>query len=190
MSDKSAFDKRENQFEAEYFNRKDAEQIAKLKAVFQAKADKEGISKATGVTDEKLLDRMLGLQLSGELMSAFQLYPLIEVAWADGTLDDGEAAAVLAAAEKRGIAKDSKAHAFLSERLSAGPSKDLHSIWLMYAGQLKTSLSAADLDAFRADVFELCRSVAQSSGGLLGKAFSVSSAEKNVLADVEKALTR
>ena len=189
MSDKSSFEKRESQFEAEYFNRKNAEQIEQLKAVFRKKADKESIAAATGVTDEKLLDRMAKLQLNGELMSAFQLYPLIEVAWADGKLDDSEAAAVLAAAETRGISKDSKAHAYLSERLAAGPSKDVRAIWMMFARDLKSTLSATGLDAFRADIFELCREVAQASGGVIGKAFSISGTEKDVMADIEKALT-
>ena len=189
MSDKSAFDKRESQFEAEYFNRKNAEQIEQLKAVFRKKADKESIASASGVKDEALLDRMAELHLNGELMSAFQLYPLIEVAWADGKLEDAEAAAVLAAAEKHGISKDSKAHAYLSERLRLGPSKDVRTIWMMFAKDLKSTLSASGLDAFRADIFELCRSVARASGGMLGKAFSVAGAEKDVMAEIEKALT-
>ena len=189
MSDKSAFDKRESQFEAEYFNRKNAEQIEKLKEVFRKKTDKASISKATGVTDDALLDRMVELQLSGDLMSAFCLYPLIEIAWADGKLDAAEAVAVLDAAEKHGVNADSRSHAFLCESLKAGPTKDLHTIWLMYAGQLKATLSAADLDAFRGDLVEMCRSVAAASGGLLGNIFSIAGSEKKILADTEKALT-
>ena len=47
------------------------------------------------------------------------------------------------------IAKDSKAYAYLSERLSLGPSKDLRAIWMMYAKELKATLSATNLDNFR-----------------------------------------
>ena len=122
MSDKSAFDKRESQFEAEYFNRKNAEQIEKLKEVFRRTSDKASISTTTGVTDDALLDRMVELRLSGELMSAFRLYPLIEVAWADGKLDAGEAAAVLDAVKSHGVDKDSKAFTYLGEHLKSGPS--------------------------------------------------------------------
>jgi len=189
MTDKGIFSQREAAFEAEYFNRKNAEQVDKLKAVFRKKADKESISKITGVTDDKVLSRMVELQLNGELMSAFQLYPLVEIAWADGKLDDAEAAAVLGAAEKRGLATDSKAYSYLKERLAAGPSNDLRAIWRMYASELKATLPAADLEAFRKDIVELCKAVAEASGGVLGRAFTTSGSEKKALADIEKALS-
>lgn len=189
MTDQSAFDKRGASFEAEYFSRKDAETIRKLKSVFQKKMDAEALAQATGVSDPKIVERMLELNLKGELMAAFQIYPVIEVAWADGHLDDKEAAAVIAAAEKRGIAKDSNAHLYLEERLKSGPSRDLRTIWRTYAGELKKTLSPAELEAFRKDVLDLCRSVAEASGGVMGKLFTVGTEEKKALADIESALT-
>ena len=189
MSDKSIFEKRESQFEAEYFNRKNAEQIDQLKAVFRKKMDKESISKATGVTDDKTLDRMVELQLNGELMSAFQLYPLVEIAWADGKLDDSERAAVMAAAEKRGVAPGTKAHQYLGERLSLGPSKDIRAIWMLYAKELKSTLSSTNLETFRHDIFNLCKEVAEASGGFLGKTFSVSGDERKIMEAIDLALS-
>lgn len=37
------------------------------------------------------------------MMAAFQLYPLVEIAWADGDLSEEEARSVLAAAERHGV---------------------------------------------------------------------------------------
>ena len=103
MSD--AFDKREAAYEAEYFHKKDREMVEKLRAVFHQKVDKQGIAEATGITDDQVLDNLVKLNLRGDMMAAFQLYPLVAVAWADGKVDENERLAVLNAAQEQGIAR-------------------------------------------------------------------------------------
>jgi hypothetical protein len=186
--DKSAFEQRRDTFEGEYFMRKDRELVEKLKGVFRKKVDKDLLRQSTGVKDEQLLEKLVDLNLSGELMAAFHLYPLVDVAWADGQVDAKEAAAVLAAAEKQGMPAGSKAHAYLKERLDAGPSDDHRKIWLAYANELKRNLGADQLATFREDVLDLCRRVAESSGGVLGRAFAVSAAEKRAIETYGRAL--
>jgi FKBP-type peptidyl-prolyl cis-trans isomerase (trigger factor) len=56
---KDIFQKRELYLEQEYFRKKEFELLEKLKAVFQKEIDKESIRKATGVTNERLLDRLV-----------------------------------------------------------------------------------------------------------------------------------
>ena len=107
---KDIFRERAVYLEEEYFRKKEFALLEKLKAVFQKKVDKESIRRATGVTDEQVLDGLVELQLDGELMRAFQLYPLVEIAWADGDLSETEARSVLAAGAKQGIAPGSRAH--------------------------------------------------------------------------------
>src|SRR5262245_52732184 len=111
MDKKSMFELRGRAFEAEYFSRKETQLIDRLKAVFHKKIDKESIRAATGVTNEELLDRLVELNLDGELMAAFNLLPIIEVAWADGPTDEKVVRAVLSAAEQHGLRRDGKAHA-------------------------------------------------------------------------------
>ena len=100
MDKPNPFKLRERSFEAVYFSRKDEELVDKLKRVFHQKVDKQSIRDTTGVTDENLLDGLVELNLNGELMAAFNLLPIIEVAWADGEVDEKETRAVRAAAEK------------------------------------------------------------------------------------------
>ena len=189
MDKKAAFERRERAFEAEYFSRKDAELIDKLKAVFHKKIDKQSICTATGVTDEQLLDRLVELNLDGELMAAFNLLPIIEVAWADGAVDEREVRAVLSAAEQHGLSPGSKAYAMLETRLREGPSKDARKIWFHYAETLRKILSPSQIEQFRKDLLEVCWHVAETSGGLLNLAFKVSANERNVIDAVERALT-
>ena len=80
MSD--AFERRRRSFEAEYFSRKEAHLVSRLKQVFSKKVDKESVRQATGIKSERLLDALVALNLSGDLMAAFNLLPLVEIAWA------------------------------------------------------------------------------------------------------------
>ena len=189
MDKTSGLERRERWFEAQYFSRKDAELIDKLKLVFHKRIDKQSIRETTGVTDEALLDRLVDLNLDGELMAAFNLLPLIEIAWADGDVDDREMHAVLSAAEQLGIGPGSTAYEMLQTRLREGPSKDARKLWFHYAETLRKTLNAKELERFRKDLLDACRRVAETSGGLLNVAFTVSANEKKVLEAVERALT-
>src|SRR3989454_7554191 len=59
--------------------------------------------------DEALLDRLLEMDLGPETILALILVPLVAVAWADGRIDPRERAALLKAAEERGVAPGSAA---------------------------------------------------------------------------------
>src|SRR5262245_54759226 len=98
-----AFESRRSGFEAEYFKKKDAQLVEKLKSVFHRKLDREELKKASGMTDEVVLDRLIAANVKGELLMVFKLYPLVEIAWADGKIDDNEARAVTDAAIKSGM---------------------------------------------------------------------------------------
>src|SRR5262249_39906871 len=146
------FQLRELCLEQEYFGKKEFALLEKLKAVFQKKVDKESISKATGVTNEQILDRLVSMQLNGELMRAFELYPLVEIAWADGDLSESEAKSVLAAGEEHGIRRGTKAHEMLEQRLHKGPDPEVRKIWFLYAEQLRKNLTPRELETFRTDL--------------------------------------
>lgn len=189
MEKKSGLQARERAFEEEYFSRKDAALIDKLKGVFHKKVDKDSIRAATGINDEALLDRLVDLNLNGELMEAFNLLPLVEVAWADGGIDKREKEAVLLAAEKHGLQPGSKTHALLELRLREGPNEETRKLWFLYAESLRKALTPEQLAEFRTDLVDTCKQIAQASGGLLGIAFTVSPNERAVIEAVERALT-
>src|SRR6185369_991906 len=161
---KNAFEERERALEAGYFSRKDAELVERLKLVFHKAVDRQSIRDATGVTDEELLDRLVDLNLDGELMAAFNLLPVIEVAWADGVVDDREVRAVHTAAAEHGIQRGSKAYAMLETRLREGPATDARKLWFYYAEALQRTLSPQQLEEFRKDLLDACWRVAESSG--------------------------
>jgi hypothetical protein len=185
---KDIFQKREMYLEQEYFRKKEFELLEKLKKVFQKNVDKESIRKATGVTNERLLDRMVEMQLNGELMAAFQLYPLVEIAWADGDLSEREATSVLAAGEKQGIRPGTRAYEMLDQRLHRGPDPEARKIWFLYAEELKKALSPSELQMFRNDLLDRARAVVAATGHLERLLIDVGG-ERKIIAAIEKALT-
>lgn len=184
-----AFDSRRNSFEERYFHTKDAELVDKLKAVFNAKRDREELRKATGIADDQVLDRMMAVNAKGEMLTAFKLLPLVEIAWADGSYDQKEADAVIAAAIKHGIPRDSSALERIKEWLYRGPNPEARKAWYMYAEALRKTLTPPELNGFREDLLKTARYIAEGSGGILGTFFTVSKGEKQVLKKITDALT-
>jgi len=174
--------------EDQYFLKKEFELLEKLKAVLQKKIDKESIRKATGVMNEQVLDRLVATQLNGEVMGAFQLYPLIEIAWADGDLSESEAKSVLAAGEKQGFRPGSRAYRMLEDRLHKGPDPEARKIWFLYAEELRKVLSPQELEAFRDDLMERARGIVAATGHLERLLFNVGG-ERKILAAIKQALT-
>ena len=183
------FGKRERYFEEEFFRKKDFELLEKLKSVFQKKMDKQDLRQASGVTDEQLLDRMIEIQPKGEMMAAFQLYPLVEIAWADGDLSESEARSVLAAGEEHGIRPGTKAYEMLEQRLHKGPDPEVRKIWFLYAEELRKNLTPRELETFRDDLLARARAVVASTGHLERLLVDVGG-ERRIIAAIQKALTK
>lgn len=186
---KDAFEARRRGFEEEYFRKKEAHLVDKLRKVFHQKIDKEAIRQKTGITDERVLDNLAALELSGDMMAAFQLFPLVEIAWADGQVDEHEVHAVLEALTQHGIARGSAPYAMVENALKNPVRPDARRAWLMFAEQLRKLLNPQELATFRDDLLQYARSVAEASGGLLNVAFTVSANEKRILDNIERALT-
>jgi hypothetical protein len=183
-----AFELRGRSFEERYFHTKDAELVEKLWAVFQCCRDREELKKVTGLRDEALIDRLVDLHVRGEMMTAFKLMPLVEIAWADGTLDHREAAAVEHAAARFGVTPG-PAMDRLREWLRRGPTPELRALWVRYAEELRKTLTTAQLDEFREDLLKTARGIADCSGGVLSVFFNTSAAEKRIIDEVQAALT-
>jgi uncharacterized tellurite resistance protein B-like protein len=188
ISSTNAFDARRTGFEAEYFHKKDAQLVEKLKAVFNRKMDREGLKQATGISNEEVLDRLLAVNAKGELLLAFRLYPLVEIAWADGKADPKECKAVIDAALKFGVPAEGAAIRALEAWLKRGPTADGRTAWYAFAGELRKTLNKAELETFRNDLLEGANAVAKASGGFLGVAFEISAVEQKVLDRIAKEL--
>lgn len=183
------FAARGRSLEEGYFRTKDADLVEKLRKVFETSRNKEELSKATGITNDEVLQRLVNLSIRGELLTAFKLYPLVEIVWADGSFDKAESEAVVSAAIKLGIPRDSESIKRLKDWLERGPTEDGRAAWRMFAAELRKTLNPKELATFRDDLLKYAHSVAEASGGIFGVFLQVSPEEKKVIEVIQKALT-
>jgi hypothetical protein len=186
---REAIAERGKSLEESYFKTRDAALVAKLRQVFERKRDKEELRKSIEITNDEVLDRLVKLSLRGEMLTAFKLYPLMEIAWANGSFDKRGSKAVIAAAVKLGIPRDSESIKRLEDWLERGPTDDERAAWRMFAAELRKTLSAKELATFREDVLKYAEAVAEAAGGVFGVPGKVSPEEKRMIEIIKKSLT-
>lgn len=190
FSSPDAFEARRLGLEEEYFRSRDSALVSKLKKVFTTDVNREELRQHTGIVNDELLDRLVAAHVNGHMLAAFRVYPLVEIAWADGSVDPKEQAAVLSAAAASGLPTDGPAHERLLEWMRSGPNEDLRNVWKSYARELVTTLSPEELATFRKDLLTYARLVAEASGGILGVIYRTSPGEQRVIDEIGKLLTK
>ena len=181
------FGDRRKALEEAFFAKQNERVKQQLRAKQEGQARREALAAASGIRDEGVLDKLVSLGLGAETLAALSLVPLVEVAWADGTMDAKERAAILAGIEKQGIAAASPAHELVEGWLSNRPDRQLLVAWKDYVKALAASLDAGALAALRSDLLGRARAVAEAAGGVLGLGSKISKAEEGVLRDLEQA---
>jgi hypothetical protein len=158
----------------------------RLRESEETKTKKQALSAASGVTDDGLLDRLVALNLQGEMLAALSLVPLVVVAWADGRIDNGERTAVLSAAEEAGLSKHEVSYQVLEQWLADPPPPEMLIKWKAYIEALSVALNEEARQALRITLLGRARGIAEAAGGFLGIGSRVSKAEKAVLGELER----
>jgi hypothetical protein len=92
------FEERRKSLEEEFFSKREAQLVDKLRKTLEQEHPRETLKQLTGIQDEAIIDTLVSLHVDRDTLAAFALYPLVEVAWADGKVDDAERKAFLQAA--------------------------------------------------------------------------------------------
>ena len=151
------------------------EQLARLKRELE---NEEALSKVSGIINRAVLKELVGKNIRPEILSALCLLPIIEVAWADGKIEEKERQAILEGAQKNGFGED---HVILQEWLKQRPDESLIDAWRTYMSGLCETISDECLSTLKTDIVEHTRMVAEASGSFLGLTNPVSAAEQAVL---------
>ena len=181
---------RRKALEEEFFRKQDQKLREQLRAKEQQKKLKQALTDASGITREEGLARLIELGISAETVAALTLVPLVEVAWADGKVDDRERKAILRAAEEAEIGKIANgtvAYALLENWLATRPPKSLRLAWEDYVKELCKTLTPEDRIRLER-VLDRARDVAVAAGGFLGVGKKISAEEEAVLAELATAI--
>ena len=176
--------KRGHSLEEMFFRERDAKLIEQRKELEQLKRDSNALAAVSGIQNPKVLEKLVGLGMTSSTMASLAVLPLVEVAWADGQLDEKEKEAVLAGAAHNGMAKGSIEYGLLDSWLKERPQPKLLDAWMYYIAGLREVLSLKEMNELQVDLLNKAKKVAQTTGGLLSK---ISSEEQAVLKKMESA---
>lgn len=179
MSSKPAFSLRREaqELESSFFAEQDRKLIEKHRQLMALKETKENLAQVSGIKSDAILEKLVQLGIRPEILAALAVIPLIEVAWADGSVDDKEHAVLLQILDKNGITKDSIEFQLIDQWLSHKPAPSLLEAWIHYIQGLCESLSPAEIDSLRDELMKNTTALADSSGGFLGLGNKISKLE-------------
>lgn len=175
--------------EEAFFRKRDIELIEQHRRLEKIKRTREALAEISGIKNQNVLDKLIELEVSPQILSSMGIVPLIEVAWADGTIDDKERTAVLAGAAANGLKKGSVEYALLESWLQSSPPAKLLDAWMHYIEGLCEIMSKDERHAFKDELIGRARKVAEASGGVLGLG-KISLPEQAVIRKMEGAFER
>jgi len=160
-----------------YFARIERVLVERLRVQDDRRTARRSLARTSGL-DVGAIDFLLDVGIRAETLPAVDWIPLVEVAWADGTMDLPEKRVLLVAAEEDRFAFEHPAHCLLRSWIEKRPGPALFDAW-----ELHVSLTGRTRKQ-RERIRGRARSVARASGGLLGIG-KVSGAESEVLETIE-----
>jgi hypothetical protein len=189
VTDKDAFAERGRTLEEDYFRRKEQEVIEKMRRSAAAEAQRRQLGEQAGVADAGILQDLQELGYTAETVMLLHLVPLIQTAWAEGSVSNQERDLILQAARSRGIDAGSPADVQLTRWLTDRPSDELFDKTLRAISAILQSRSPEERAASERDLLSLCTAIASASGGIFGL-HAVSEDERQILARISKQLEK
>jgi Tellurite resistance protein TerB. len=182
------FGDRRRALEDSFFRERDQFLLEKLRLELEAVEEHRHLAHVSGIMDDKVLMNLVKAGVRAETLAAVSLIPLVEVAWADGSVTSDEREAVLKAAAENGIKEGSASHEMLSHWLKDRPDVRIVASWKEYARALAKAMPADAMLVVRERIIGRCRKVAEASGWLLGITGNVSKVEQSAIDEFERAM--
>lgn len=181
------FGARRKALEESFFTKQEAELREKMRKEAAKKSQFEALKSASGIDDEDVLHELVRLEISADDLAAVSLVPIIEVAWADGTVVK-EHKAIMQAAQDIGIEPGSSAAGLLDAWLSHRPDRALFDNWKLYTAAIASEMTDVGKQHLAEQLIGHARAVAQSAGGFLGLS-KISKEEQAILDELTQALS-
>jgi hypothetical protein len=185
---------REKAMEADYFRKENEKLLEKLRQGAKLDDIAKALADKLRVDNQELLGRVRALGVTPEAAPALFLTPLVQVAWAEGSVGNPEREAVLRIARQRDVAEDSPTYAQLVEWLKVRPSDTLFDVGLELIKYGFAVLPPNEREERIGRLIDSCHEVAAASGTelarLLGLGDGVSRVEAHMLDEFNVRLRR
>lgn len=146
----------------------------------QHQLDVARLMEETGISERFVIEELIALGIHAGMMRATMLVPAIHVAWANGFVEPKERSAVLQAAERHGISRESATRRLLDLWLETPPSPDLFQAWRDFIASLHDVLDHVSYRSLEKSIISMVRNVAESAGGTRGVAATTVDEERAI----------
>jgi len=154
--------------EEAFFLAKDQRLIEKLRTLETMQKSKQALAEVSGITNDLILEKLVSLGTEPQTLAALAVVPLVEVAWADGEVDENERAAILKGLAASGVAPGGIEHELVESWLKRRPDSKLLEAWQQYVRGICEKMNEQERSAFRHEVLKNAQAIAQASGGFAG----------------------
>jgi hypothetical protein len=178
--------RRSSALEEAFFLAEDQRLIEKHRALKEMQEGKQALAEVSGITNDVVLEKLVSLGTTPQTVAALAVVPLVEVAWADGEVDDQERQAILQALVGSGVAPGGIEHQLVETWLARRPGPQLLATWQQYVHGLCEKMDDTEREAFREEVLKSTLSVAEASGGFAGL-WKVSATEREMIEQLKAA---
>lgn len=181
------FGDRRKALEDSFFRERDQVLLEKLRMELETVEEHRNLAHVSGILDDKVLSNLLKAGVRGETLIAVTLIPLVEVAWADGSVSEDEREAVLKAAAENGVQEGSAAHQLLNHWLKDRPDVRIIAAWKEYVGALAKAMPADAMLVLRERLMGRMRAVAEATWSIMGLGRKISKVEHAAIEEFERA---
>ncbi len=169
-----------------FFFRRDMEIMEQYRKMKELKETKEALSKASGILDDVVLEKLIALNVRPEEAASLSIVPLVLTAWADGDVEPEEKAAILNSVISMGRVKSDFDYKLLERWLEHKPDAQLHDAWRHYVKGLCKQMTDDEIGHLKKEIIAHVETIAMASGGILGIA-KISGYEEDVIKKLKSA---
>ena len=183
---------REKALEDSYFRQQDAKLLKRLREGAALDDIAIALAEKLQLENPEILIRAREVGITPDTAAAFLVAPLVQIAWAEGSVTKQERAAVLRLALERGIEAQSPAYSQLVTWLEVRPPDALFDAAIQALQCGLSVLPPVEKEERIARIVDACREVAAASGSevarLLGLGDGVSGSEASILDTIARKL--
>ncbi len=183
----NAFDQLSKGNEVSYCQQQELSEQIRRRQILEA--EREELGEVMGVADEEILATLQELGYTRETVRLLYLVPLLQAAWASGSVTARERELVLEAAASCSVTTGSRTHQQLTAWLNEAPEQEFFAQTLRVIRDITALLPSEKRAAGRQSLIALCTNVATASGGILGFGNKISEGEQQALNQIVEELT-
>ena len=147
--------------EDRYFQAEGEAALHKFKKELERKTTEE-------LTKEAQQEAIANLGFTEDTVRILDLTPLVQMAWADGSVSDQEKELIDRVMEKRGVKKGDRAYDLMHEFLNRRPTDAFFDAAITLIKKMYDALPENKKGRAEKDLVEFCVEVADASGGIFG----------------------